>query len=46
MNPDELTSLTNWWSRLNWLRAILYFIAWLAALRALTVSPKIERLYN
>jgi hypothetical protein len=46
MNPDEITSLTNWWSRLNWLRAIVYSVAWLAALRALTVSPKIERLYN
>ena len=46
MTPDQITSLTNWWSRLNWLRAILYFIAWLAALRALSISPKPERLYN
>lgn len=46
MNPDQITSLTNWWSRLNWLRAILYFAAWLAALRALSISPKMERLYN
>jgi Zn-dependent protease with chaperone function len=46
MTPEQITSLTNWWSRLNWLRAFLYFVAWLAALRALSISPKPERLYN
>jgi hypothetical protein len=42
MNPDELTSLTNWWARLNWLRAVLYLAALLAALRALSIPPKVE----
>ncbi len=38
MSPDEITGLTNWWVRLNWLRAIVYFAGWLAALRALTLT--------
>ena len=43
MSLDEVTSLTNWWVRLNWVRAILYSAAWLAALRALSIPPKVER---
>ncbi len=42
MNADEVTSLTNWWVSLNWVRAILYLAAWLAALRALSIPPKAE----
>jgi len=42
MNPDEITSLTNWWVRLNWVRAFMYLAALLAALRALSIPPKIE----
>jgi|SRR5215213_4721180 len=42
MSADDLTSLTNWWVRLNWGRALLFSAAWLAALRALSIPPKIE----
>jgi hypothetical protein len=42
MSADEVASLTNWWVRLNWVRAVLYLAAWLAALRALTIPPRIE----
>ena len=42
MRPDEVTSLTNKWVSLNWLRAVLFLTAWLAALRALTIPPKVE----
>ena len=42
MNPDEVSSLTNWWVRLNWVRAVLYSAGWLAALRALSIPPKTE----
>jgi hypothetical protein len=42
MSRDEVTSLTNWWVRLNWVRAVFYAAGWLAALRALTLPPKIE----
>ncbi|CAN5558368.1 hypothetical protein BH10ACI1_BH10ACI1_03150 [soil metagenome] len=41
MNADELTNLTNNWVRLNWVRAFLYSAAWIAALRALSIPPKI-----
>ncbi|MEO6390836.1 MAG: DUF1772 domain-containing protein [Pyrinomonadaceae bacterium] len=40
LSRDEIASLTNWWVRLNWVRAVVYVVAWLAALRALTISPK------
>jgi len=26
MSPDEVTSLTNWWVRLNWVHEFLYFL--------------------
>jgi hypothetical protein len=42
MNAGEVTSLTNWWVRLNWVRAVVYLAALLAALRALSIPPKIE----
>lgn len=42
MSADAVTSLTNWWVRLNWVRAILYSAGWLAALRALSIPPKVE----
>ncbi len=42
MNPDEVKSLTNWWVRLNWLRAVFYLTGWLAALRALSIPPKVR----
>jgi hypothetical protein len=37
LSMDEITNLTNWWVRLNWVRVVLYVTAWLAALRALTI---------
>jgi hypothetical protein len=40
MSYDEIASLTNRWVFLNWWRAVLYFLAWLAALRALSISPQ------
>jgi Domain of unknown function (DUF1772) len=33
----EITSKTNWWVRLNWVRAAIYITGWVAALRALTI---------
>jgi Domain of unknown function (DUF1772) len=39
MDLRDTESLANWWVKLNWLRAILYSIAWLASLWALTLSP-------
>ncbi len=42
MSSDEVTSLTNWWVRLNWVRAVLYLAGWLTALRALSIPPKVE----
>lgn len=40
MSADELASLTNWWVRLNWVRAVVYAAGWLAALRALSIPPE------
>ena len=40
MNPNDIASLANWWVRLNWLRAGVYILGWIAALRALTVPSK------
>lgn len=40
MSADAVTSLTNWWIRLNWVRAVVYSAGWLAALRALSISPE------
>ncbi len=42
LRAEEVTALTNWWVRLNWLRAALYIIAWLCALHALTIPPGIR----
>jgi len=42
LSRDEVTNLTNWWVRLNWVRAVLYLAAFLAALRALSIPPKVE----
>jgi hypothetical protein len=36
LSAEQITSLTNWWVRLNWGRVVLYSAGWLAALRALT----------
>ena len=44
MSPDEITSLTNWWVGLNWVRGFFFWAAWLAALRALSIPPKDERI--
>lgn len=40
MSRDDLASLTNWWVRLNWVRAVLYIAGWLAAIRALSIPSK------
>jgi hypothetical protein len=40
MSADEITGVTNWWVRLNWVRAFVYAVGWLAALRALSISPE------
>jgi hypothetical protein len=44
MNAGQITSLTNWWVRLNWVRVVIYSAAWLAGLRAMTIpaSSKME----
>jgi len=42
MSADELTSLTNWWVGLNWVRVVLYSAGWLSALRALSIPPRAE----
>jgi len=42
MSPDEVTSLTNWWVGLNWVRVVVVSVGWLAALRALSISPIVE----
>lgn len=42
MSADEVTATTNWWVRLNWVRAVLYSAGWLAALWALSIPPKVE----
>lgn len=43
MSADEITGVTNWWVRLNWVRVVVYSAGWLAALRALSIPPKAER---
>jgi len=42
MKADEIASLTNWWVRLNWVRAVVYLAVLLASLRALSIPPKVE----
>ena len=42
MSADEIASVTNWWVRLNWVRAVLYAAGWLAALKALSIPPKVN----
>ena len=37
LGGDEITRLTNWWVRLNWVRVVVYMAGWLSALRALTL---------
>ena len=41
-SEEQIISLTNWWVRLNWMRAVLYLAALLAALRALSIPPNVE----
>lgn len=40
MSPDDVANLTDWWVRLNWVRAVVYVGSWLAALRALTLPSR------
>ena len=42
LSGEQVTNLTNWWVRLNWVRAFMYLAALLAALRALSIPPKVE----
>ena len=42
MNADEITGLTNLWVRLNLVRIVVYSAAWLAALRAFSMSSQSE----
>ena len=37
MSPADIASTTTWWVRLNWVRAVVYFAGWLAALRAFSI---------
>lgn len=37
MSADRVSSLTNWWVRLNWVRVVFYSVAWLCGLRALSI---------
>lgn len=39
MNPETVSSIAFWWSHLNWLRALLAIVAWMFALRALSIPP-------
>ncbi len=40
MNPDEVATIATLWVNLNWIRAALLFAAWMAGLRALSLSSK------
>lgn len=40
MSRDRIVSLTNWWVGLNWLRAVIYVIAWVMGLRALMIPAE------
>jgi hypothetical protein len=40
MNPNDIASLATWWVRLNWVRAVVYVVGWVAALRALTIPSQ------
>jgi hypothetical protein len=42
MSGEDVKSLTNWWARLNWVRAVVYSAGWLAALKALSIPSKPE----
>lgn len=42
LSSEQVVSLTNWWVRLNWVRAVAYVVAWLTALRALTTPGVIK----
>ena len=39
LSGEQITGLTNWWVRLNWVRAVLYSAAWIAGMYALTIPP-------
>ena len=39
MSADQISNLATWWSRLNWVRVAVYSAAWLAGMKAMTVSP-------
>lgn len=39
MPADAIVRLTTSWVRFNWIRSLLFLVSWLAALRALTLSP-------
>jgi Domain of unknown function (DUF1772) len=41
MSGEDVKSLTNWWVRLNWVRAVVYSAGWLAALKAFSIPSKI-----
>ena len=43
MSADEVTTLTNQWVRLNWVRVAVYLTGWLCALRAFSIPPQIHR---
>ncbi len=42
LSGEQIINLTNWWVRLNWVRAVLYLAAWIAGIYALTIPPKRE----
>ena len=37
LNGAQITSLTHWWVRLNWVRVVVYSTGWLCGLRAMTI---------
>jgi hypothetical protein len=43
MSADEVTTLTNQWVRLNWVRVAVYLAGWFCALRAFSIPPQIHR---
>jgi hypothetical protein len=36
LSGEQITSVTNLWVRLNWVRVIVYSAAWLSGLKAMT----------
>lgn len=40
LSKDRISTLTNWWVGLNWVRAAIYIVAWIMGLRALSIPSE------